>query len=362
MKVQKDKIIGEMGSEFPQNSAPKGFGLSFNKRHYYARTVLSGRTALDLIIRDIIIKKGSFSIYMPSYCCQSMIIPFVINNIDIHFYRVDYYENTLFFDFDFFNEYDVVYILDYFGYKSDIVNEIIIREQSRGKIIIFDITHSYFCNYSNFYPDYMLMSFRKWFDSNCGVAYKYKNDFSIQKFNQVNDKYVELKEKAYYMKKCYIEGDVNIEKNDFLSLFKQAEYILDTDFISYQADKLSEYKINNIDKNSIIKKRRENAQILLSYFISNKSIYQLVFSKINIDDVPLCVPIVVNKEERNNIHKLLIKNNIFCPIHWPITDYHDNKYFDDTIYGSEISIICDQRYGKNEMQRIIEVLDKYKGI
>ena len=53
--------------------------------------VLSGRTAIDLILQDTLKHKSVKNVYMPAYCCDSMIAPFLQRNI-----RVDFYD--MFFD------------------------------------------------------------------------------------------------------------------------------------------------------------------------------------------------------------------------------------------------------------------------
>ena len=50
--------------------------------------LLAGRTALEYIIREILARTNICSVLLPSYCCHTMIEPFVRHNIHVRFYDV----------------------------------------------------------------------------------------------------------------------------------------------------------------------------------------------------------------------------------------------------------------------------------
>lgn len=57
---------------------------------------LSGRTAIDLILQDIKAKGlHPKSVYMPAWCCDSMLQPFVDRGLDISFYDISYANGEL---------------------------------------------------------------------------------------------------------------------------------------------------------------------------------------------------------------------------------------------------------------------------
>ena len=47
---------------------------------------LSGRSALEAIIADIKKQRNVRRAWLPSWCCDSMILPFVKNEINVQFY------------------------------------------------------------------------------------------------------------------------------------------------------------------------------------------------------------------------------------------------------------------------------------
>lgn len=68
--------------------------------------------------------------------------------------------------------------------------------------------------------------------------------------------------------------------------------------------------------------------------------------------VPMFVPIFL--ENRNEMRKKLMKNNIFCPVHWPFNASEEDK---NSLYDTELSLVCDQRYSSNDMENIVKVLN-----
>lgn len=71
------------------------------------------------------------------------------------------------------------------------------------------------------------------------------------------------------------------------------------------------------------------------------------------------VPVLVPGGKRDELRRYLIKNEIYCPVHWPVSDYHrlDNK--EQFIYDNEISLVCDQRYTEEDMYRMVKKIKAF---
>ena len=74
--------FSEIGSEFWIESVPEH--LLTERDGVYA---LSGRTAIDLILQDILRQKRVETVAMPAWCCDSMVAPFVAHGIEMLFYE-----------------------------------------------------------------------------------------------------------------------------------------------------------------------------------------------------------------------------------------------------------------------------------
>ena len=63
------------------------------------------------------------------------------------------------------------------------------------------------------------------------------------------------------------------------------------------------------------------------------------------------VPIIVPNGKRDALRRHLIRNEIYCPVHWPRPEGCVSN-----LYDGELSLICDQRYGIEDMDRLISTL------
>ena len=80
-------------------------------------------------------------------------------------------------------------------------------------------------------------------------------------------------------------------------------------------------------------------------------------------DIPLFFPcdIPAQKDHRDKVRKYLIDNEVYCPVHWPVSPAHRLTGKTIEIYDRCLSVICDQRYSTADMLRIMELIDSYKG-
>lgn len=344
----------EIGSEFWTVEINVDKSITINDNHKY---LLSGRTALDFIIKDIKRNQIFRTVYLPNYCCHSMIQPFLDNEILVEFYDISFKKGVYSYDVNFNCEFDVLLIMDYFGFRNNSTDHIINESANRGKIIIEDATHSFFGKFPyNKKSDYVLSSIRKWTGLESGaLAIKRNSDFNYPSSTLTNDNYINLRKTAALLKKNYIEKSIG-SKNEFLKLFSIAEKLLEEDYVGYVAPDSNIKKIAHLDIDEIIGKRKQNAKLLVSEL---KKIKQLeTMREISDTDTPLFVPIIIADEKRNQLRKWLIDNNVYCPVHWPISDVHPKK-FDDSLYKNSLSLVCDQRYGIQEMQKVIKLIKEF---
>lgn len=82
------------------------------------RFVLSGRTGLELAAQDLILERNIKSIYLPAYCCDSMIIPFTKAGLKVQYYDVQPSEEGVHRLLKADHGCDAVLLLDYFGFSQ----------------------------------------------------------------------------------------------------------------------------------------------------------------------------------------------------------------------------------------------------
>ena len=269
---------------------------------------------------------------MPEWCCESMIIPFIKCGVKVEFYSLDMRELGC--------KTDAILLMDYFGYSRNY------QENLFDGVIIRDVTHSVFSSkYDD--ADYYFGSLRKWagFWSG-GYAYGLKKPV---KYDFDNTRILANRKKAMEEKASYIYGES--ERKDYLKRFISAENELETVGI-LEASQRDIDAAKRLDISEIREKRRNNASVLLEEFADIA-----VFPNLEEEDCPMFVPIRV--KERNKLRQFLIQNEIYCPIHWPISEYHKVSKEAARLYDEEISLICDQRYTSDDMLRIISTVKQF---
>lgn len=319
--------------------------------------LLSGRTALEFIIRDILRNHNINSVLLPSYCCHTMIEPFCRHGIHVRFYDVFCGDDGgLSADVPEIRKNDVFYYLTYFGFGR--ISGIPVDEiRKQAEVIIEDCTHSWLTGNKLVCSDYSYTSYRKWTGFS-GIALASKNNGVFTELpNKRSDKYCEMRRSAFAMKREYIETGVG-DKQKFLSLFGEAEELLEEDYVGYLPEDRAVVELMNFDFRQTKYIRRKNALMLLEGLREIPEI-KLLDKELSKYDTPLFVPILV-PQDRQGLRKYLIEQSIYCPVHWPLSSYHEGiSERAKELYEQELSLLCDQRYDAEDMNRIIKCIREY---
>lgn len=342
--------FAEIGSEFWIEIMPER--LLTERDGVYA---ISGRTAIDLILQDLLKRRPIRSVLMPAWCCDSMLAPFIDRNIQVKFYDVSLGTNAPGYslpDTDLADVTDILYLTNYFGYENTLSLETVKRYKEQGSIILYDRTHSFLMD-DDLYckmADYTFASIRKWMGVVGGAVVEGLTDKPSLK----DCPYAPIKEVAMLDKFCYLQGDEQIVKQNFLNAFGEFGHHLAVDYRDYEMDSLSYtlYKQENFV--AMKAKRKDNAAYLHSHLKGVRFLAELTYGA-----TPLFVPVFFkNKELRDSVRKHLTENQIYCPIHWPKPQQIPVGYQANEIYDTELSLICDQRYGIEEMERIVTLISE----
>ncbi len=317
----------EIGSEFWSIPIAQNNNMFEKNTNWF----LSGRVALQAIIMENNFRTAA----LPDWCCDSMIEPFIDSGIKVFFYpALQLSENIK----DIHT--DAILVMDYFGYTS---NTDLTKFDG---VIIRDVTHSLF---SATYNDshYYFGSLRKWAGFwTGGFAQGLKKEV---KYETYSSPFSLLRQEAMALKAAYIDG--KIKDKSFLSVFEAAENeLVGAGIIAADARDIEKAKM--LDKEFIVSRRRENAKILLREFSDIA-----IFPTFKDSDCPMFVPIRV--KFRDELRKFLIQHQIYCPIHWPKSIYHNLEREAEELYSEELSLVCDQRYMPEDMYRITETIKEF---
>lgn len=328
----------EIGSEFWSIPIQDENNLVFSDD---TKWFISGRAALDFILKDILSYRRIKTVALPSWCCDSMIQPVLNNDLKFVFYPVVIENNELVINDEV--DADVLLTIDYFGYKAN-------RKKSFKGLVINDISHSVFTQTDDD-CDYIFGSLRKWAGFKTGGFANARKCFSINANTYTNDEYVSLRKEAMIEKEKYINDQIN--KKDYLQVYAKAESMLENLF-NYSSIEEDINSAKHFAVEDIKKQRQDNARVLLDTVKE-----YAIFKNADKDDCPLFVPIIVPDNKRDQLKAHLIKNNIFCPVHWPITDLHNLSKQEKYLYDNELSLVCDQRYNNEDMEYMCKKIKEF---
>lgn len=310
---------------------------------------ISGRTAIDLVIQDIAKTRAVHSVYMPAWGCDSMLAPFSHRNIHVDFYDV-LFDGQLKCHTEITESAEILYMTNYFGYENTLDIDVVRQFKDKGAIILYDRTHSFLMENDPYLElaDYSFASIRKWMGVIGGAVVKGVKDVVLKPCP-----YLEPKETAMRMKQAYMAGDDSVDKQFFLKLYGEFGHHLAEDYRDYAMDDLSYAIFKTTDIEAMKALRRANAQYLHEHLKGVRFVGELTDKA-----VPLFMPIFFDSsEQRNAVRKKMIETQIYCPIHWPKpamipADFEANK-----IYDTELSLICDQRYNLDDMDRLVTLIN-----
>lgn len=316
----------EIGSEFHKMPVESGRGLAYPRQ---GSLVFSGRTAIESVLKKI---PNARSVLIPSYCCDSMIVPFRDAGIEVKHYSVSWADGL---KIELDGSADILLWCNYFGYRNEMPDF--------NGIVIEDITHSFLsekqCHERS---DFLVASLRKWEPIYCG-GYSSVNVAETAP----SDKFVEGKSSAMNLKAEYLQDLDEGKKPKFLQMFAESNEWLADNYSRLSIDSWSKEYLLHVDVENQRNVRRQNARVL---YEGLKGKVCFLFPEENMD-CPLFVPILL--ENRDEVRRYLTSNKIYCPVHWPKPDGAESN-----IYDMELSLICDQRYGLNDMERIVSVLSE----
>lgn len=348
----------EIGSEFWLNETDISYeNKNHNWFHLNINHILtsSGRSAISVFLDNIGTHINNKVALLPSYICSSVIDPFLQKGYECLFYDISLNLEP---DINSINSYDfnrigVFLHLGYYGFNTNKIIEPIIQKLNDTKtIVVEDITHTMFSNYDSLSKSkYCVASLRKWLPLPSGGVFISTSPIIEKKYKE-HSVYSQIRQEALLIKGKYIISSDYDLKNEYLKLFRNADAILRDDNNCYLIDNVSNNILNNMDIPYLVNKRRSNFNTLLKQIEFNE-IIQPVFNSLYEDTCPLFFPVYI-KSGRNELRNKLIKKNIYCPIHWPIPQIiNTNNYpHSEIIYNHILSIPCDQRYDRMDMEFI----------
>ena len=276
---------------------------------YFTLFFDSGRSATRYLLRSI----RHLNAALPDYLCESIVDCFPES--DIHYYLINQKLHISEFESIPWNKIDVFYLLHYFGSIQPklVLDYIADKKKQYGFTIIEDTTHSIFSKTSTI-GDYCICSLRKWFPiPDGGVLYSQiplpLDEYDILKPIQ------SIRIDGMILKNLYLSGAIN-DKKGFRRILISTEEQLDEQKDIFRISTISEHILKCQSINEIVQRRKNNYSILKD---SIGNVLPEVLKREE-SDVPFIY--VTETDDRNALRSYLTQRQIYCPVHWPVTNYH----------------------------------------
>lgn len=312
-------------------------------------TFSTGRAAFFHILKLLNSNYGYKKILLPDYLCESIIDAVKKCRLQFDFYNVNF---DLSINFESLNSIysndHIVLFINYFG-CIDIENNIsIIRKSFSDACIISDNVQAYYAMNKLSKADFSFTSFRKTFPTPDGAFVN-----SLWKGLDIlteSNTFLASKALGGILKFSARNNDLN--DHLYLNFFDEGEKNIDSSYFSPMSE-FSKLIFSGLDLDKIAAVRRENAIFLL------KGLREINVDPIIADIknyVPLFVPIRI--PNRDEVRRRMFLERIYLPVHWPNPKNLKLNRAGE-LSTSELSLIVDQRYSINDMEKVLNMLVKF---
>ena len=306
------------------------FSLELPFREEYHKDAIrlnTGRNCLEYILRG----RGYKKVYVPYYTCEAVMepinklgIPYEFYHIDIHFEKRD----RLMLKAD-----EALLYTNYFGLKQRYVEQL---AEKIGSRLIVDNTQAFYAKplqgIDTFY------TCRKFF----GVA-----DGAYLYCDAVLDE--DLEQDYSYDRMAHLLKRIDLSAEEGYADFRRVDDGLDNQSIR-RMSKLTQRMMQSIDYETAAKRRRENYS-LLHKALGGENNLELPLDE---DAVPMVYPYLAPVK---GLREKLIKNKVFVARYWPnVLEWTTKDDIEYLLAYQMQPMPIDQRYGKENMQKIMGVL------
>lgn len=343
------KIIGgefEIGANDNDNSSCWGYVNPNRNFQFFS----SGRGALFAILQHLKMTKIARRVLLPDYLCSSIVNTVKACGLEFTFYPID---DKLLPVMDFLlNELrpkDAILTINYFGLLKleGVYKEI--RNVEVTATIIEDDVQALACFLKPLPEnvDFSFTSLRKWMPVPDGGLTKSRSCVELTTPHEHNTF------SQYKLSGLLLKGkrEIGISNDSiYLDLLAKGESMIDNNLCSRVSEYTENYFISEFPE-EFFNYRKRNSEYLLSGLqdIGFKPIIDVPSTL-----VPFFIPLWI--EDRDKIRREMFKNNIFCPVHWPLDGLKIKKGAE--MAKHELSLIIDQRYTFSDMDRILTILTK----
>lgn len=344
----------------------------------------SGREAISLALYSLEkeIPQVCKKCLMPAYMCDTVFIPFEKAGWELVFYHVGKDMKANLQELErLVTEHTpgMLFVHSYYGVDTwEHLRPTLKRYQRDGLLLMEDVTQSYYLQ-TDYTADYIVGSLRKWYAVTDGgfVAtdrllvpklLEHGEEFAHRRLNMQTRKWQYLKEiqsrpafdameKQEWVEK--VLPRLTKEKEGYLAENRQLEEELDHYKKPAAVSQLASNMLMLEDEKACEERRKTNYGILYKG-LKDKRTITLIFPECTTGTAPLYFPVYM--EDRDELQRYLREQDIYVPVLWPVGNENGNCLSEDEqyIFSHLAAIPLDQRYGEEDMKRIVDVINEYE--
>ena len=310
------------------------FSLELPLREEYHKNAIrlnTGRNCLEYILRV----RGHKKVYVPYYTCEAVMEPINKLGIPYEFYHIDNHLEIR--DRFTLKEGEALLYTKYYGLKQCYVEK---QAKQYGNKLIIDNTQAFYAK-----PIFGIDTFytcRKFFGVPDG-AYLYCD-------KELDE---EIEQDYSYDKVAHLVKRIDLSAEEGFKDFRWVDDGLDNQPIR-KMSKLTQHMMQGIDYKAAAQQRRANYQ-MLHEALGKENNLELPLED---DAVPMVYPYLTSVE---GLREKLIENKIFVARYWPnVLEWTQPDDFEYQLAQQMQPLPIDQRYGEEEMNRIIKIITSQK--
>ena len=304
--------------------------LELRKGEHYHKNAIrlnTARNCFEYVLRA----RGYDKVYIPYYTCEVMLEPLEKCNVKYEFYHINQKLEPA--ETIQLQPSEAFLYTNYYGLKQQCVERL---AQIYGNQLIVDNAQAFFAapldGIDTFY------SARKFFGVADGAYLYTEKMLGIE---------LEQDQSLERMSHLLIRADIGAEAG--YADFRKNDDALCGEPIK-RMSRLTEKILCSIDYEACKVTRRRNYEEYESA-LSETNAIQL---HLDTHAVPLAYPFL---QESTDLRKLLILNRIFVPHYWPNVTYRTDFQLEEKISNFLLPLTCNQRYEKDDIQRILKTIN-----
>ena len=313
----------------------------------------TGRSALAVIACHLAHTAAESTVWLPAYCCESIVAPFLRKSLRVRFYSVGERLDRI--DAD-PSPGDTLLFIHYFGCRNRTALSRIEEFRAGSVCVIEDCVQAALTTGIGTYGDHALTSLRKLLPQPDGAMLASRETIAVD---------ADTADEAFVSARVVgkLQRGAAARPEAFLPLFERSEASL-ADDLPRTMSWISHQLLGRSDLPMIAARRVANFATLtrgLADIAPRIGIVPLL-PRLDVGEVPLGFPVVVGGGRRDALRHYLARRAIFCPIHWDLAHLKSAAFTEErTLSASMLTLPIDQRYDEYDMSIILDSLSNFCG-